>query len=87
VVPSVRTAVARWPARRSFRAVRRTPPHVEDGVCGSRREGSVGVRRKERLLVPGPKDSGIPVALIIALIIAVALMLFIGLRGPSSVRF
>jgi hypothetical protein len=37
--------------------------------------------------VPGPKDSEIPVALIIALIIAVVLLLYFGLSGPSSVRF
>lgn len=34
-----------------------------------------------------PRDSEIPGVLIVALIVAVALLLFIGLTGPEAVRF
>lgn len=34
-----------------------------------------------------PDNSGIPGVLILALLIAVVLMLFLGLAGPEAVRF
>jgi hypothetical protein len=49
---------------------------------------AAGIRRKESLSVSGPpRNSDVPPVLIIALIIAVALMLFLGLSGPDAVRF
>jgi hypothetical protein len=37
--------------------------------------------------VPGPKNSEIPVALVILLIVVVVFLLYLGLSGPSAVRF
>jgi hypothetical protein len=37
--------------------------------------------------VPGPRNTEIPPALIIALIVVVLLLLYLGLSGPSAVRF
>ena len=37
--------------------------------------------------MPGPRNTEIPPALIIALIVVVVLLLFLGLSGPAGVRF
>jgi hypothetical protein len=37
--------------------------------------------------VPGRKDTDIPVVLIIALIVVVVFLLYLGLSGPANVRF
>jgi len=63
----------------------RTSPRTV--VCCPRRPTTAGVRRKESLAVPGPRNTEIPPALIIALIVVVVLLLFLGLSGPAGVRF